>query len=141
MFNIFPDTNIIDNNNNNIKKVFTEYAWDFENDDFILQNGRPIKLEGKEALKVWIYKALKTQKNRYLCYSNFGQEYENLLGINYTPEIINAEVERYTKEALAHEDILNVSDFNTAFTGSQLSIYFKVDTVYGNLEMEEKIYV
>ena len=40
-----------------------EYAWDFINDDFILVDGKNVIVTGKDAVKVWIWKALQTQKN------------------------------------------------------------------------------
>jgi len=139
MFDIFPDIKV---NNFNEDKIFCEYAWDFEKDDFIFQNGRPIKIEGLPAIKVWVYKALKTSKGSYLAYYNFGNEFESLMGSSYIPEIINAEIERFTKECLyQHPDITNLYDFNSQFNGDELSISFTMETKYGNMYMEEKFYV
>ena len=47
-----------------------EYAWDFENDCFLYDaDGRLKIVEGDEAIKIWIYKALSTERFRYLAYS------------------------------------------------------------------------
>lgn len=49
--------------------LLQEYAWDLENDRFLLDTrGHHITVTENEALKVWIYKALKTQRYRYECY-------------------------------------------------------------------------
>lgn len=139
MFNISPDIKVSNLEN---EKIFCEYAWDFENDDFIFQNGRPIKLEGLPAVKVWVYKALKTKKNVYLGYYNFGNEFESLVGSSYVPDVINAEIERYTKECLyQHPDITNLYNFYSQFSEDKLEISFTMETKYGNMYMEEKIYV
>lgn len=50
--------------------LFKTYAWDFEKDEFVRDgNGHMILLEGNDALKVWIYKALKTERFIYKAYS------------------------------------------------------------------------
>ena len=56
--------------------LFKEYAWNFETDHFIYDEyGNHILLEGNDALKVWCYKALKTERFMYLAYSKqFGIE-------------------------------------------------------------------
>ena len=41
--------------------LYQEYAWNFDIDKFIYDNaGNHVLVEGNEAIKVWIYKALKT---------------------------------------------------------------------------------
>lgn len=39
-----------------------EVAWDFEQDVPVFQGGEPVIVEGKEALKVWIWRALRTPR-------------------------------------------------------------------------------
>lgn len=45
--------------------LFKEMAIDFETGEILTENGEIIILEGKEALNVWIWKALKTERNRF----------------------------------------------------------------------------
>lgn len=61
---------------------FREYAWDFENDCFIYDDaGKRIIVEGDEALKIWVYKALKTERYEYLAYSwQYGIELKPFIG-------------------------------------------------------------
>lgn len=50
--------------------LFVEYDWDFDNNSFkFTANGNRIKVTGDDALKVWVYKALMTERNQYLAYS------------------------------------------------------------------------
>lgn len=66
-----------------------EFAWDFEHDRFLLDvKGNFREVEENEALKVWIYKALKTHRYRYECYrhgildadSDYGIDLEKYIG-------------------------------------------------------------
>lgn len=66
-----------------------EFAWDFENDRFLFDaQGNFREVEENEALKVWIYKALKTQRYRYESYrhgiidadSDYGVDLEKYIG-------------------------------------------------------------
>lgn len=46
-----------------------EYGYDFETNQFTYdENGNHITVTENEALKVWIYKALRTERYRYLAY-------------------------------------------------------------------------
>lgn len=74
-----------------------EFAWDFEHDRFLLDvKGNFREVEENEALKVWIYKALKTQRYRFECYrhgimdtdSDYGIDLEKYIG--YTNDVTNA---------------------------------------------------
>lgn len=66
-----------------------EFAWDFEHNRFLLDvKGNFREVEENEALKVWIYKALKTQRYRFECYrhgimdtdSDYGIDLEKYIG-------------------------------------------------------------
>lgn len=124
---------------NTIKKgEAKEYAWDFEIGDFILKNGRPQVVTGTAAVKVWIYKALETQRYKYEAYSrSFGQEYDNLIGKGYVNALIKVEAERLTKEALfIHPDITAVTNFTVSLENeSTLKMDFEVDTTYGQIKI------
>ena len=55
--------------------IFQEYAWNFDNDTFIFEHGRHKIVTENEALKVWIYKTLKTERWRYRAYeTSYGIE-------------------------------------------------------------------
>lgn len=117
--------------------LFKEYAWDFERDEFMLKDGNPVLLEGIDGLKVWIYKALRTERYRYLAYSwDYGNEVERLIGSTYTPAAQQSEAERYIREALLVlpyiEEVRNVE---IRSLGDMLQIDFKVDTVYGEVSL------
>ena len=79
-----------------------ELAWDFNHDTFVHDNdGRLKTVTGNEALKVWIYKALKTERYRYMAYlhgdynaeGNYGTELERFIGTRPNSEISATEIE------------------------------------------------
>jgi len=113
-----------------------EYAWDFENSEFILENGKCKIVEGLEALKIKIYKALITQRYRYLIYSwDYGSELETLIGQKYSKELTNSEALRYVRDALTayfnYGWITEIKNFSTAFSDDTLHITFDVVTPFG----------
>ena len=56
-----------------------EYAWDFDNNNFLLLDGKHQAVTGSAAVKVWIWKCLKTPKNAFKAYDgNFGNDIETL---------------------------------------------------------------
>lgn len=75
----------------------TEYAWDFVNDRFLKNaDGQHIIVTENEALKVWIYKTLKTERFRYIAYhDSYGIELEKYIGqnnIKNVGEMIKADI-------------------------------------------------
>lgn len=119
------------------KIIPREYAWDFEKNEFILENGRIKILEGAEALKVWICKMLKTQRYRYLVYSwNYGSELEELIGKGYASSAVQNEVKRLLEDALTvNSNIKGTSNVQVKFQGDDLDISFTAITDYGEVKI------
>lgn len=94
-------------------------------------------LEGKEALKVWIYKTLLTKRYRYLIYSwDYGQDLEEIIGQDYEKGLIVSEVERRIKDCLLINDkIKSCTNFNIQLSNDQLNVEFKVNTIYGEVDI------
>ncbi|MNC18793.1 hypothetical protein D3C75_667100 [compost metagenome] len=103
-----------------------------------LVNGAPVVIEGQEALKVWIYKALFTARYRYLGYSPYyGSELEELVGSAYTPGATQLELTRYVREALTvNPYIMEVSQVEASFRGDRLEGSVTVETVYGEVKVD-----
>ena len=117
--------------------LYREVAWDFVTNDIKLRNGSPLIVEGNEAIKVWCYKALKTERFLYSIYSwEFGTELYELTGKPYSKALIESEAIRYIKEALlVNEYILDVNVSNVGFDGSKLTATAIVTTVYGEVDV------
>ena len=116
---------------------YKEVAWDFEKDTPIIQNGDFKIIEGNEAIKVWVYKALLTPRYSYSIYSwNYGSELMDLIGKAYTPSLTKEEAKRHIKEALEiNPYILEVTVIDTSFKDGLLSADIKIVTIYGESEV------
>jgi hypothetical protein len=117
--------------------TFTEYAWDFANDKFLYESGKHKIVTENEALEVWIYKTLKTERWRYLVYDNaYGIELEQFLGRRTNNNTSAGEVEQYITEALlVNPYIKSIEDIQYSITGDILSYEISLTTIYGNLKM------
>lgn len=118
--------------------LYKEVAWDFEKDNPILENKEFKIVEGNEAIKVWVYKALLTPRYQHSIYSwDYGSELLSLIGKAYTPELTKSEAKRYIKEALEiNPYILEVDVVDMSFRDSVLSADIKLLTIYGESEVK-----
>ncbi|HGM1478113.1 TPA: DUF2634 domain-containing protein [Clostridioides difficile] len=117
--------------------IFREVAWDFEKDEPILEKGDFKIIEKKEALKVWIYKCIKTNRYEHEIYSlEYGTELSELIGQKYTKGLTESEASRFIKEALLiNPYILEVNVKTANFNRDILSANVKVSTIYGEVEI------
>ena len=136
---LFP---FISNNVDEIKvdnsfPMYKEIAWNFKRNAPIIQNGDFKIVEGNEAIKVWIYKALLTPRYSYSIYSwDYGSELLDLIGKAYTSSLTKEEAKRYIKEALLiNPYILEVDVLDTTFKNDLLSADIKITTIYGESEV------
>lgn len=120
--------------------LFKEIAIDFETGEPLLKKNDFIILEGKEALKVWVWKTLKTERNKYLIYSDsYGNDLAENIGQIYDKTTKDALMINEIKECLlVNPYITNVYNFNitTLEEGRHPIISFYVDTIYGVVESE-----
>lgn len=117
---------------NNTFPVYKEIAWDFKNNIPILENGDFKIVEGNNAIKVWVYKAILTPRYNYSIYTwDYGSELLDLIGKAYTPSLTKEEAKRLIKEALEiNPYILEVEITDISFKDSLLSATVKVKTIY-----------
>lgn len=110
-----------------------EYAYDFEHNQLKTINGRTYLVEGNDAIKVWVYKALQTVRYAHLAYSNdYGNEAHSLIGSALSREILQAELKRFIVEALmVNPYITEVGSFEFEISGSKVVISFICKTIYG----------
>lgn len=115
-----------------------EYAWDFEKNDFQLKDGKFQVVEGIEALKIWIWKSLKTSKYTYSIYSdNYGQELDKLIGEGLSKSLAESEAKRLTLECLKdNEHILSIRSFSVDKNNDVLSITFTAITDCGEVTID-----
>lgn len=120
-----------------------EYAWNFKKEDFKYKNGKFYIVEGKEAVKVWLWKLLKTRRYKEIIFSwDYGNQSHELIGRGYTKQLIDSEVERYVREAIEYnlaEYVTEINDFLVDFKSSEnlLSVSFTAITPYGEVEYSD----
>ena len=117
--------------------TYREIAWDFENNEPIIENGEFKIVEENEAVKVWAYLALMTNNKQYPIYSwDYGSEVKELIGKNYTKALVEAEAKRLIEECLLiNPYILSVDVTSTSFKDSTLTCDIKITTIYGDMEV------
>lgn len=118
-----------------------EFAWDFEHDRFLLDvKGNFREVEENEALKVWIYKALKTQRYRFECYrhgimdtdSDYGIDLEKYIG--HTNDVTNAGyiIEEVRSCLAVNPYIKSIDSIEVSERKKDvLSIYVVLTSIYG----------
>ncbi len=109
---------------------YYEYEFDFTNNTL---TGKI--LEGKAALRMWIYKALLTKRYIYPIYSwDYGQDLDELIGQGYETDYIKSEVERRIQDCLMiNEHIKGCSNFDMNLINDKLQISFTVSTTFGEV--------
>lgn len=107
--------------------------------DFIHNKLKDNLVYGKDAIKVWIYKALLTKRYKYMIYTwDYGHEIEDLVGKNYNQDLISSEMKRFVEECLSiNPYILSIDNFSCKFDGSKLSCEFTVNTHFGEVRIDE----
>lgn len=117
--------------------MYYEVAWDFKKDTPIIENGDFKIVEGNEAIKVWVYKSILTNRYQHSVYSwNYGSEINSIIGKNYTRDLTEMEITRYIKESLEiNPYITKVDVSNVSFIDAKLSVNVNLETIYGESEV------
>ena len=118
-----------------------EVAWDFEADKPLFQRGEPVTVTGLEAVMVWVWNALKTERFRYRPHSrSYGNEMEHLMGQTFTGDLKRAEAARYFREALEPNPyITGVEGITAELEGDELTVTGTVRTIYGDKEVSVRV--
>lgn len=135
---LFPFVSNIDEVKiDNTFPLYKEVAWDFKRNIPVIENREFKIVEGNEAIKVWVYKAILTPRYNYSIYTwNYGSELLDLIGKAYTPSLTKSEAKRYIEEALLiNPYISEVNVLDTDFKDGILSANVKIVTVYGESEV------
>ena len=119
-----------------LDEVPTEYEIDFETGQL---TGRKVK--GKEALKVWIWLCLQTQRFKWPIYTwDYGIDIEQYVGQAVTEEFVELDLEGEIREALTiNPHISDVVDFKASIQGSKITVRFTAVTDQGEVEMYENL--
>ena len=121
--------------------LLEEWAFDYSTGRMLVVDGRTQRVTGIEALKVWMYKTICTEKGRFAAYSaEYGSELDTLIGGTYSLAAARAEAQRMVTEALLMSPYITaVSKVDAELSGDTLTLRCAVDTVYGSTGMEVTI--
>lgn len=113
--------------------LLRDVAMDYDKGAPLFSAGGPVIVSGLEAVKSWAWRALKTARYRYSCYTwDYGCELGSLAGQPYGDDTRRSEAVRYVSEALeVCPYITGVSATAEGMEGSQVRIRVQLRTVYG----------
>lgn len=135
---IFPfiDSASTNTETNDELPMLKEYAYDFEKNELLLdEGGCTYIVEGNEALRIWIFKALFTERCHYTAYSfSFGSEIQDqVIGHSINIEIVKLEIERFIIEALmVNPYIKRLDNFLFENTSNGIIVNFEYTSIYGS---------
>lgn len=108
----------------------------------LLPNSIGGKIDGLEAIRQFIAKAIKTARDRFLIYDDqYGCDLESLIGTSVTRELLDEEIPRVITEALIYDDrISDVVDFVITNEGDKVFVSFTALLVNGEqVEIEVEL--
>lgn len=114
------------------KPVLRTYSLDLETGEI----GRQI--DGMDAIKQFIHKAIQTIRFAYPIYSNdYGCEVQLMLGKAYSQGFIQVEMIRMITEALVYDERINrVYEFEIEWVNDEVKASFFVDSTLGLIRYE-----
>ena len=103
----------------------------------VWKNGRPVEVEGADAVRLWAMTALRTMRYHHAIYSGqFGSELSTLMGQGWSSDIKTAEAPRMVREALlVNPYVSEVSDIVVDFADDELQISATLKTIYGEVRV------
>lgn len=139
---IFPFTTFsVSSDTSNELPLFSEMAYDFTNNCLLKKAGKTYKVYKDEAIKIWIYKALKVKRYAHVAYTRaYGNEIDNIIGKTIDKSIFEMESQRYITECLmVNPYIQEVNNFYFTYD-EHIEIKFDVTTIYGRFTYESEVY-
>ena len=130
---MFPETDELLISENTVENTdgTKSFLYDFSKGDFVIRDGKLVPCDSLEAIKVWIEKIIRTEKNRFPIYdgTEYGCYLEDLIiGNNYTVEFVEAELKREIEEALfQHPKITSIGSFTLHRDKTLLSVTLEVN--------------
>ena len=130
------DTKTIKEDDSQVVKIPREYGIDFTTGKL---TGKIV--EGLEAIKVWIWLCMHTERFRHAIYSaDYGTSLEQYIGHMLSEEYINTDCESEISDALLiNEYIESIEDFEAVRNSDSLDISFRVVTKFGSIEVDENV--
>lgn len=115
------------------------FLFDFETGEFVIKDGKPVSINGYDALKIWIDKVLRTPVNKYDVYirkDEYGiEDLKELITSDLPFPFVKAEIERVIKETLLKNTaIKSVQNFKFERNKRLLTVNFDCYTIFGTIQ-------
>jgi Protein of unknown function (DUF2634). len=109
-----------------------EYGIDYETGEL---TGEIV--EKDEAIKVWIYNALRIQRYNHVIYSwDYGNELNDLVGQTYDQEELEVTAKAMVEDCLSINEYINsIDDFTAGIDKDTLKISFTANTIFGEVKV------
>lgn len=132
---IFPNLAFNTKNENFEKQEFPiacEYAYDITTNQFLLQDGKQYFVYKNEAIKIWLYKAISTIRNKFKAYSNqFGSDLYKLISETISTEQKKMEIKRYiTEMVMVNPYIKSINKIDLIITDDRVVAEVDITTIY-----------
>lgn len=117
-----------------IPEIKSSFLFDFNTGDFVMKNGKIVKVYGIESLQIWIEKTLRTELGRFKVYegTDYGTSLDDLIGQNYPISFFESEIQREVNESLLrHQAIESLTNFEFQKNQSRLNVKFVVNLFSG----------
>lgn len=117
--------------------VFKEYAWDYHTNQHIFEKGKIKVVEKNEAIKVWIYKVLKTERYKFLGYSwQYGHEFTQVIGKSMTDEEKKSKFQHLLEDCLLINPYIQSTTIDTITVDEdEVHMTLTVETIYGEVNI------
>ena len=106
------------------------FLFDFTAGEFIIRDGKLVECNGTDAIKIWIEKILRTEKDRFAIYSgtDYGCHLEDLIvGSNFSAAFIESELKREVADSLLQNpNITAITNFMLERTKSGITVSLEV---------------
>lgn len=124
--------------------LMQEWAYDFEKNELkVNEDGLPYLVYGNEALKIWLFWAVITQRHRWRANSmDYGTEIERFIGLPIKTAIKSSELERTIREAIEICDyVKRIKSIEISLDEGIVTIDVSLESIYkeGWVEISVKV--
>lgn len=146
LFPFFPEEIKAFNESNEVnnevatERIYKDIEWDYENNKPLLLNGNFVIVEGLEAIKVWCWKVLHTERYEHLIYTwDYALDIEQFTGQTLSNLNKVEIIKEITEGLMQNKHITSVDNFILSTKKKKTFIEFNINTEYGLLTERKEV--
>lgn len=113
-------------------EIYKDIGWNYDKNTPLIYNGDFLIVEGLEAVKSWVFRALQTQRAKHEIFTwDYGLDIDFFTGKVLTDKNKIDLTKEITECILENQYIVNVADFQFKVKKNKVFISFNVITRYG----------